>query len=90
MSFREAVPLPEPPTSGSAPGPRWGTSVQQTPCAPHLQILATPLRPGDPVDPVTLFYNELQMSTYIADKRMQWARGLPVFIAVSRLHASGK
>ena len=22
-------------------------------------------RPGDPVDPVTLFYNELQMSTYV-------------------------
>ena len=41
-------------------------------------------------DPVTLFYNELQMSTYVADKRLQWARGLPVFIAVWRLHASGK
>jgi len=25
---------------------------------------------------VTLFYNELQMSTYVADKRLQWARGL--------------
>jgi len=24
----------EPPTRGSAPGPRWGTSVPQTPCAP--------------------------------------------------------
>jgi len=35
-----------------------------------------------PVDPVTLFYNELQMSTYVADKRLQWTRGLPVFIAV--------
>ena len=34
---------PEPPTRGSAPGPRWGTSVPQTPCATHLQILATPL-----------------------------------------------
>ena len=45
--------------------------------------------PGDPVDPVTLFYNELQMSTYVADKRLQWARGSPVFIAVWRLHASG-
>jgi len=22
-------------------------------------------RPGDPVDPVTLFYNELQMLTYV-------------------------
>jgi len=33
MSFREAMP----------PGPRWGTSVPQTYCAPHLQILATPL-----------------------------------------------
>ena len=47
-------------------------------------------RPGNPVDPVTLFYNELQMSTYVADKRLQWARGLPVFITVWRLHASGK
>ena len=45
-------------------------------------------RPGDPVDPVTLFYNELQMSTYVADKRLQSSRGLPVFTAVWRLHAS--
>jgi len=30
------------------------------------------------------------MSTYVALKRLQWARGLPVFIAVWRLHASGK
>jgi len=45
--------------------------------------------PGDPVDPVTLFCNELQMSTYVADKRLQRARGLPVFIAVWRVHASG-
>jgi len=45
---------------------------------------------SDPVDPVTLFYIELQMSTYVADKRLQWARGLPVFVAVWRLHASGK
>ena len=29
-------------------------------------------RPGDPVDPVTLFYNELQMLTYVAYKRLQW------------------
>ena len=34
---------PEPPTRGCARGPRWGTSVTQTPCALHLQILATPL-----------------------------------------------
>jgi len=47
-------------------------------------------RPGDPVDPVTLLYNKLQISTYVADKRLQWARGLPVFIAVWRLHASAK
>jgi len=47
-------------------------------------------RPGDAVDRVTLFYNELQMSTCVADKRLQWARGLPAFIAVWRLHASGK
>jgi len=39
---------------------------------------------------LTLFYNEQQMSTYVADKRLHWARGLPVFIAVWRLHASGK
>jgi len=39
---------------------------------------------------VTLFYIELQMSTYVADQRLQWARGLPVFVAVWRLHASGK
>ena len=42
MSFWEAMP-PEPPTRGSAPGPRWGTSVLQTPYAPHIQILATTL-----------------------------------------------
>ena len=58
--------------------------VTQRPSDPEIQ------RPGDPVDPVTLFYNELQMSTYVADKRLQWARGLPVFIAVGRLRASGK
>jgi len=58
--------------------------VTQRPSDPGIQ------RPGDPVDPVTLFYNELQMSTYVADKRLQWATGLPVFIAVWRLHASGK
>ena len=28
---------------------------------------------------MTPFYTELQMSTYVADKRLQWARGLPVF-----------
>ena len=58
--------------------------VTQRPSDPGIQ------RPGDPVDPVTMFYNELQMSTYVADKRLQWARGMPVFIAVWRLHASGK
>jgi len=31
--------------------------VTQRPSDPGIQ------RPGDPVDPVTLFYNELQMST---------------------------
>jgi len=41
--------------------------VTQRPSDPEIQ------RPGDPVDPVTLFYNELQMSTYVADKRLQWA-----------------
>jgi len=30
------------------------------------------------------------MSTYVADKRLQWARGLPLFIALWRLYASGK
>jgi len=58
--------------------------VTQRPSDPGIQ------RPGDPVDPVTLFYNELQMSTYVAYKRLQWTTGLPVFIAVWRLHASGK
>jgi len=33
--------------------------VTQRPCDRGIQ------RPGDPVDPVTLFYNELQMSTYV-------------------------
>ena len=58
--------------------------VTHRPSDPGIQ------RPGDPVDPVTLFYNEHQMLTYVADKRLQWARGLPVFITVWRLHASGK
>jgi len=58
--------------------------VTHRPSDPGIQ------RPGDPVDPVTLFCNELQMSTYVADKRLQWATGLLVFIAVWRLHASGK
>jgi len=30
------------------------------------------------------------MSTYVADKRLQRARGVPVFIAVWRLHAFAK
>jgi len=61
--------------------------MTQRPSDPGIQ------RPGYPVDPMTLFYNELQMSTFVADianKRLQWARGLPVFIAVWRLHAFGK
>ena len=33
--------------------------VTQRPSDPGIQ------RPGDPVYPVTLFYNELQMSTYV-------------------------
>jgi len=33
--------------------------VTQRPSDPGIQ------RPGDPVDPVTLLYNELQMSTYV-------------------------
>jgi len=47
---------PEPPTRGSAPGPRWGTLVSQTPCAPtskswlrHCYGLNWP----ELVDPVT-------------------------------------
>ena len=48
------------------------------------------LWPSDPETQLTLFYNELQISTYVADKRLQRARGLPAFIAVWRLHASGK
>jgi len=34
--------------------------VTQRPSDPGIQ------RPGDPGDPVTLFYNELQMSIYVA------------------------
>jgi len=53
------------------------------------------LRPSDPVTwessdletQLTLFYNELQMSTYVADKRLQLARGLPVFITVWHLQS---
>ena len=33
--------------------------VTQRPSNPGIQ------RPGDPVDPVTLFYNKLQMSAYL-------------------------
>ena len=55
--------------------------VTQQPSDPGIQRPETQL---------TLFYNEQQMSTYVADKRLHWARGLPVFIAVWRLHASGK
>jgi len=43
-------------------GTRDGTEsrfVTQRPNYPGIQ------RPGDPVNPVTLFYNELQMSTYV-------------------------
>jgi len=38
---------------------------------------------------VTLFYNELQMSTYVADKRLQWARGLQ-FASFYRCLASAR
>jgi len=51
--------------------------VTQRPSAPRIQ------RPGDPVDPVTLFYNELQMltlccrQTFAMDKRFAiFYRGL--------------
>jgi len=37
----------------------WITFVTQRPSDRGIQ------RPGDPVDPVTLFYNELQMLTYV-------------------------
>ena len=40
--------------------------MTQRPSDPGIQ------RPGDPVNPVTLFYNELQMSTY------GWRRGVVV------------
>jgi len=39
--------------------------VTQRPSDPGIQ------RPGDPVDPVTLFYNELQMSTFGVKKYSQ-------------------
>jgi len=34
---------PEPPTRGSAPGPRWGDLRSPDPLCPHLQILAATL-----------------------------------------------
>jgi len=34
MSFREAMPPPEPPTSGSAPGPLWGSPFPRPPVPP--------------------------------------------------------
>jgi len=37
---------------------------------------------SDPETLLTLFYNELQMLTYVADKRLQWARGLSVFLSL--------
>ena len=37
--------------------------MTQQPSDPGIQ------RPRDPVDPVTLFYNELQMSTYVCESR---------------------
>jgi len=46
----------------ASPWIRHGTGlhfVTQRPSDPGIQ------RPGDPVDPVNLFYNELQMSTYV-------------------------
>jgi len=49
--------------------------VTQRPSDPGIQ------RPGDAVDPVTLFYNEFQMSTYVADKRLQWAGGFCQFLS---------
>ena len=58
------------PQQGTGAEPRWGSGVldregtgsyfvTQRPSDPGIQ------RPGDPVDPVTLFYNKLQMSTYV-------------------------
>jgi len=38
---------------------RYTTDMDQRPSYPGIQ------RPGNPVDPVTLFYNELQMSTVV-------------------------
>ena len=43
MSFREAMSPPNHP-QGLCPWPPLGDSVPQTPCAPHLQILAAPLQ----------------------------------------------
>ena len=59
MSFREDMP-PEPPTRGSVPGPRWGTSVPQTPYAPHVQILATPLTVKDSMRKQTETYSTIK------------------------------
>jgi len=59
--------------------------VTKRPSDPGIQ------RPGDPVDTVILFCNELQCRlTLQTNVCNEWARGLPVFITVRRLHASGK
>ena len=55
--------------------------VTQRPSDPGIQ------QPGDPVDPVTLFYNELQISTYVADKRLQWARGFSGVVSGTTVRA---
>jgi len=55
--------------------------VTQRPSDPGIQ------RPGDPVDPVTLFCNELQMSTYVTKKYSQ-AKEFLIIIgkSISSLH----
>jgi len=54
--FRPATTLMDRVDSRDGTGPHF---VTQRPNDPGIQ------RPGDPLDPVTLFYNELQMSTYV-------------------------
>jgi len=56
--------------------------VTQRPSDPGIQ------RPGDPVDPVTLFYNELQMSTYVLKKYSQ-AKEFLIIIGKSKSSLHG-
>jgi len=57
--------------------------VTRRPSDPGIQ------RPGDPVDPVTLFYNELQMSTYVCEKKYCQAKEFLIIIGKSKSSLHG-